>query len=198
MSDMPLPLLAEGEPPSGRACGGCTRCCEVVPVKEIGLKPFTRCPKLRDWTSTHGPGCSIYADRPYSCRGWSCLWLKSAQLPDEMRPDRSGVVVDEVVELISVEDNKTGKVTERIAAQMWVAKGHEDDWKKPEIGGGIEALVRHVGALIWRMPSGLAITFIDLPDGKIGVTEPQAPTIYSDDGPRLMRAGEIYHSRRRA
>lgn len=195
MNDIPLPVLADDEPPSGRTCGGCTRCCEVVPVKEIGLKPFTRCPKLRDWTSAAGPGCSIYANRPYSCRAWSCLWLKSAQLPDEMRPDKSGIVVDEIIELISVTEKATGKETERTAAQMWVAKGHEDDWNLPEIMGGIGALVEHVGALLWRMPNGLAITFLKMPDGKIGVSPPQESTIFSDDGPRLMRAGAMYHRR---
>jgi hypothetical protein len=29
------------------SCGTCTLCCQLVPVKEIGLPSFTACPHLR-------------------------------------------------------------------------------------------------------------------------------------------------------
>lgn len=43
-------------------------------------------------------GCAIYHDRPPVCRRFECAWLSAPNLPDELRPDRSGV-------LFSVNDN---------------------------------------------------------------------------------------------
>ncbi|TXM92564.1 hypothetical protein FV222_23270 [Methylobacterium sp. WL103] len=39
-----------------------------------------------------GTACGIYRDRPEVCVRWYCLWRKIGALPDELRPDRSGVV----------------------------------------------------------------------------------------------------------
>lgn len=42
-------------------------------------------------------GCSIYETRPNVCRTWHCLWRRDAQMPDELRPDRSGIIFALVV-----------------------------------------------------------------------------------------------------
>ncbi|GLS66126.1 hypothetical protein GCM10007888_45080 [Methylobacterium oxalidis] len=39
-----------------------------------------------------GTACGIYLERPEACARWHCLWRKIGALPDELRPDRSGVV----------------------------------------------------------------------------------------------------------
>ncbi|WP_247637061.1 hypothetical protein [Methylobacterium sp. 37f] len=39
-----------------------------------------------------GVACGIYQDRPEACVRWHCLWRKIGALPDELRPDRSGVM----------------------------------------------------------------------------------------------------------
>lgn len=36
----------------------------------------------------------VYDIRPMSCRKFECAWLKG-QMPDEMRPDLSGVMVED-------------------------------------------------------------------------------------------------------
>jgi hypothetical protein len=40
-----------------------------------------------------GKGCGIYDERPESCQKFNCLWLIDPRLPDEMRPDKSHVVL---------------------------------------------------------------------------------------------------------
>ena len=39
-----------------------------------------------------GGACSIYRERPDACAKWHCLWRKIGALPDELQPDRSGVM----------------------------------------------------------------------------------------------------------
>ncbi len=40
-----------------------------------------------------GASCGIYRDRPQACAKWYCLWRKIEALPDELRPDRSGILL---------------------------------------------------------------------------------------------------------
>lgn len=69
-----------------RECGACTLCCTTSAVPELG-KPFgEKCGHC-------AVGCGIYAIRPRSCRSFECAWLKG-ELPEDMRPDLSGVVVE--------------------------------------------------------------------------------------------------------
>lgn len=37
-------------------------------------------------------GCGIYNERPSVCRRFECAWISAPNLPDEMRPDRCGVL----------------------------------------------------------------------------------------------------------
>lgn len=69
-------------------CGECKACCTVLAVAEYDKPNFTPCKHECD------SGCSIYAERPTSCRVWSCAW-KSGRLGDERRrPDKLGVIFD--------------------------------------------------------------------------------------------------------
>ncbi len=71
-----------------RSCGECTACCTAVQVHELRKLEFTPCQHLCPG------GCSIYADRPGSCRTYKCLWLKG-YLGEEHRPDRWKLILDE-------------------------------------------------------------------------------------------------------
>lgn len=74
---------------SDRDCGDCTICCTVLTVDtpDFGKPGGTPCVHL----ASHG--CSIHATRPHICRTWFCAWRRVASLPDEARPDRSGILV---------------------------------------------------------------------------------------------------------
>lgn len=72
-----------------RVCGDCTACCTVLTVDTPDLKKpaGTPCAQLTS------QGCGIHAVRPDICRTWFCAWRRVADMPDEARPDRSGLLV---------------------------------------------------------------------------------------------------------
>jgi len=75
---------------SERICGPCTACCEGwLHSKKLEMRPGHPCRHLKE------QGCSIYPDRPEEpCVRFVCGWLQDAETyPDEMRPDRSGVIM---------------------------------------------------------------------------------------------------------
>lgn len=74
----------------GRECGACTACCVTLTIDEPGLRKPADVPCAN---LSPGGGCGIYALRPSVCRTWYCAWRKLAQLPDELRPDISGVLL---------------------------------------------------------------------------------------------------------
>lgn len=130
-------------PAPGKSCGGCTACCHTVPVSEIKLAAYQRCPHLAGAESVKR-GCSIYDRRPFSCRQWSCSWL-IGDLPDRFRPDRLGIVIDPLPDMIRVEG------VEIPVAQFWVMPGHEDDWKKPDVINLIHEMIELGVGVLWRM-----------------------------------------------
>lgn len=69
-----------------RPCDGCTACCSVFGVEEIGKAPWTGCEHLVDRS-----GCQVYETRPAMCREFYCLWQGGAGGPFD-RPDRLGVI----------------------------------------------------------------------------------------------------------
>lgn len=158
-----------------KQCGLCTLCCELLPVREIGVKAFQGCSLRRTIIHAAGPGCSIYPRRPHACRAWSCGWLMSPDLGDEYRPDRVGFVVDVMKDLVQV----NGKDAD--AAQIWVAPGHEEDWQLPAAHATIQALLEQSTVVLWRIPPGTGARAFALDeDGGIGYT-PVRPHDESND-----------------
>lgn len=72
-----------------RACGDCTACCTVLTVDTPDLKK----PAGRPCKKLYAGGCSIHDVRPHICRTWFCAWRRVASMPDETRPDLSGLLV---------------------------------------------------------------------------------------------------------
>lgn len=73
-----------------RSCGTCTACCEGwLRSEKLNLHIGHPCRHLT------GQGCGIYPDRPEDpCVRFQCGWLQDAETyPDEMKPDRSGVIM---------------------------------------------------------------------------------------------------------
>lgn len=71
-----------------RQCGDCVACCRILKIDtpELQKPAGVLCPH------STGKGCGIYEHRPPQCRTWYCLWRRIDALPDEVRPDRCGVV----------------------------------------------------------------------------------------------------------
>ena len=73
-----------------RECGECTACCVFLDIKDKKLN------KPADQACSHmivKGGCKIYANRPSVCQNWHCAWRFMAQLGDDWRPDRSGIML---------------------------------------------------------------------------------------------------------
>jgi hypothetical protein len=79
--------------PEPNLCGGCRLCCKLMDIEELPQKPHL------GWCQ-HAceSGCSIYPTRPPSCQTYKCLWLwsqdKVPPLPQDLRPDLCGVIMD--------------------------------------------------------------------------------------------------------
>lgn len=75
---------------SGRECGECTVCCEALHIDDGEFKkPADKaCSQM-----VEKGGCKIYASRPNVCQDWHCAWRFMAQLGDDWRPDRSGILL---------------------------------------------------------------------------------------------------------
>ena len=75
-----------------RSCGECRACCTVLGFDaEPGESNFHK-PAGEPCRHLVQIGCAIYPERPPVCRRFECGWLSAPNLPDELRPDRSGVL----------------------------------------------------------------------------------------------------------
>jgi hypothetical protein len=180
----------------GKSCGLCTACCSTVPVKEIGVGAFARCPHLRSLPDVT-TGCSIYRDRPYSCRSWSCSWLIS-DLPEKYKPSRIGVVIDPIPDMIRV----NGK--EHVASQLWVVPGHEEDFRTVDAVVDLIWSIFDLGfAVLWRIKAegGQRSRVMMLIDGKWAVSEAVHGEThipgFANDGERLLHAQQLIQGGKR-
>lgn len=177
----------------GKSCGSCTACCYSVPVKEIALLPYKRCQFLR-LPFDKQIGCSIYDIRPRSCSNWSCVWL-SSDLADELKPDRCGVVIDPLPDLVRV-----GGI-EIPCAQFWALPGFEESWEKNPMKAAIGATLDQMDAILWRLPppadgETVARLFMRDPDTRQLMASPPFPCSkqmggFNTDGERLLRAQQL-------
>ena len=74
-----------------RICGGCTLCCKVLEIPELGKPINVWCPFC-----DIGRGCKIYPSRPQSCKKFLCGWLQDPIIPESLRPDQCGVVIEKL------------------------------------------------------------------------------------------------------
>jgi len=80
----------------GRECGECQVCCIMPSIDKPQIQKVSGSPCRH---SLKG-GCDIYEGRPDVCRAFFCGWRRLAGLPDDWRPDKSGVfALTEVNEL---------------------------------------------------------------------------------------------------
>ena len=77
-------------PLPARECGGCTICCAVLP---IASEQFDKQAGVLCTHCNEAAGCRIYETRPGPCRAFLCGWRELALIPDDLRPDRSGILV---------------------------------------------------------------------------------------------------------
>lgn len=87
-TDTDLETMLLGPVLADRECGDCTACCVVLSVDTPDFKKpaGTPCSQLTR------QGCRIHDIRPHICRTWFCAWRRVAEMPEDARPDRSGLL----------------------------------------------------------------------------------------------------------
>jgi len=105
-----------------RTCGSCTLCCKLTEVPEL-FKPVNK------WCGfcKPGRGCSSYENRPPSCHTFSCIWLSDPSLGDDLRPDRSRVVLERFTDKTILVLNEPSR---------------PESWRAPAMAKVLEAMVR--------------------------------------------------------
>jgi hypothetical protein len=111
-------------------------CCTAVGVASIDKAPGVRCPKL---AGVPGASCSIYADRPYECRAFLCLWRASDKLlPENLLPSRVGFV--------AAMGGQFGEFPALLTIHPDPA--HPDSWKAPRHRALFLRLARQFNAIV--------------------------------------------------
>jgi hypothetical protein len=136
-------LIKALTPHPGKSCGSCTACCSTLAVKELNLPNWTRCPHVRSPPDAH-TGCSIYSTRPPSCRVWICGWL-GADWGDDYRPDRCGVIVDPMPDLVWVNGEELPVIV------LWVLPGYEEAYTDDAVRAMIQAILDTGTGILWSM-----------------------------------------------
>ncbi len=82
--------MTSPSPVPNRSCGTCTVCCKVLTIDDPDFQKAAGilCPNCKE-----AKGCQIYAMRPKPCRGFECCWKTMPELGDDLRPDRSGILI---------------------------------------------------------------------------------------------------------
>lgn len=126
-----------------RSCGGCTLCCKLLPVKEIGKGANTRCKHQQT-----GVGCRVYntSPMPLSCRVWTCRWLSDPKTANLSRPDRSRYVLDIMPDQIQATNEDTGEEVVKDVIQVWCDPDHPDAYRDPALLDYLYRMFKEYGA----------------------------------------------------
>ncbi len=118
-----------------RSCGGCTLCCKLLAVNELGKLAGQHCQH-----QSAAKGCKVYHDSrrmPGSCRLWNCQWI-IGQLPRDLRrPDRAHYVVDMIPDYVNaVFDNETINIP---VVQVWCDPDFPNAHRDPALRAWLDA-----------------------------------------------------------
>jgi hypothetical protein len=75
----------------GRSCDGCTKCCEGWLTADIYGFPMG--PEEGSCKFLSKFGCGIYPVRETLCKNFQCDWKENYLIPQNMKPDKSNVIL---------------------------------------------------------------------------------------------------------
>jgi hypothetical protein len=110
-----------------RTCGSCSLCCKLFGITELDKPENQWCPHCE-------PGkrrCTIYPDRPHSCRIFSCIWLVNERFDDRWYPHKCKIVV-------TMDFDREPPVM-----MIMVDPSRRDAWAKEPFASGIKTLARN-------------------------------------------------------
>ena len=73
-------------PPSRPSCDGCSVCCYVLEVPQVGTDEWAPC------QYQCAKGCLIHRVKPARCRDYGCIWRLGVVKGEQYRPDRLGAL----------------------------------------------------------------------------------------------------------
>ncbi len=73
----------------GRSCDGCTLCCKLMGIEEIGKARGAWCPDC-----DKSRGCKIYDSRPEACRTFHCGYLRIPHLDEHWKPSKARFLIN--------------------------------------------------------------------------------------------------------
>jgi hypothetical protein len=76
-------------------CGECTMCCWLIEIKAKNSPPLQHCANCDP-----SKRCKDYENRPEECRGFQCSWSLDDNAHESLRPDKCGVLFENVNESI--------------------------------------------------------------------------------------------------
>ena len=138
-----------------RECDGCTLCCTLLPIKEIGKRAGERC------MHQLSGGCSVYhrpGHMPRSCYFWNCRWLVEDDTADQLRPDKSHLVIDIMPDWVAISDDKTGGQQRVEVVQVWCDPAYRKAHRKAAFRKYVERQAVLGKATIVRFSSADAVT----------------------------------------
>ncbi len=143
-------------------------------IPELQKPKDSWCPNF-----ARGCGCAIYADRPQSCRDFTCFWLLDPAMGPEWKPDRCKMVLD--------------------ARQDWLVV-HVDPaagspWRQePYFSYLRDVAARNIarGASVLVMERGRTIIILPDRDVDLGVVAPQDRIVVNRT---MTGAGPSWHAR---
>jgi len=78
-----------------KECGECTMCCELLPIPELQKPESILCGFCKI-----NKGCSVYKNRPNSCKEFNCVYIQDEDVDLELRPDNSKVMFEKVTDTL--------------------------------------------------------------------------------------------------
>jgi len=164
-----------------RQCGDCSLCCKLLAIPELKKPKDEWCPNF-----VAGTGCGIYADRPPSCRDFSCRWLVDPTMGPEWKPSICKMVLDAKPRLLVVHADPA-------VTKPWRAEPYNAVLKRLAAQG----LTR--GTLVMVMERRRSIVILPDREVDLGIISPDARIalgrVMTPNGPqwqpRVMGAGEM-------
>lgn len=76
-------------------CGGCTVCCDILPVKWLNKPKNTKCLHC-----IINVGCNIQSTKEDECRDFDCSYVQSNKSNIQLRPDKCGIMFEKITDNI--------------------------------------------------------------------------------------------------
>ena len=101
-----------------KKCDKCSLCCKILPIQEIKKPENILCINCNE-------GCSIYNNRPSSCKDFKCEWLIDNSMSTDLKPNNCDIIFEKISDKILIGNTDIKNI---------------DAWKKDNVKKYIKSL----------------------------------------------------------